>query len=69
MNDQMEEERTTTRIVLERILHTGYMSMTESMIDPVLIPTLLGMQRGEITEHHIYKKIAATEKVPHNKEL
>ena len=31
--------------------------------------TLLIMQRGEITEHYIYKKIAAAQKDPHNREV
>ena len=33
------------------------------------IAILLVMQRGEITEHHIYKKIAAVQKDPHNREV
>jgi VIT1/CCC1 family predicted Fe2+/Mn2+ transporter len=37
--------------------------------DPQLIRTLLSMQQGEITEHHIYKKIAAAQKDPHNREV
>jgi len=43
--------------------------MTETMFDPALIATLLVMQRGEITEHHIYKKIAAAQKDTHNREV
>jgi VIT1/CCC1 family predicted Fe2+/Mn2+ transporter len=39
------------------------------MFDPALIPTLLVMQRGEITEHYIYKKIAAAQKDTHNREV
>jgi VIT1/CCC1 family predicted Fe2+/Mn2+ transporter len=43
--------------------------MTETQFEPGLIATLLAMQRGEITEHHIYKKIAAAQKDPHNREV
>ena len=43
--------------------------MTETLFDPALIPTLLVMQRGEITEHYIYKKIAAAQKDTHNREV
>ena len=43
--------------------------MTETLFEPALIATLLAMQRGEITEHHIYKKIAAAQKDPHNREV
>jgi vacuolar iron transporter family protein len=43
--------------------------MTEIMSDLTLIPTILRMQRGEITEHIIYKKIAASQKDPHNHEV
>ena len=43
--------------------------MTESLPEPALMKTLLIMQRGEITEHYIYKKIAAAQKDPHNREV
>jgi VIT1/CCC1 family predicted Fe2+/Mn2+ transporter len=43
--------------------------MTETQFEPALIATLLAMQRGEITEHHIYTKIAAAQKDPHNREV
>jgi len=43
--------------------------MTETLFEPALIATLLAMQRGEITEHHIYTKIAAAQKDPHNREV
>ena len=43
--------------------------MTETRFEPALIATLLAMQRGEITEHHIYTKIAAAQKDPHNREV
>jgi VIT1/CCC1 family predicted Fe2+/Mn2+ transporter len=43
--------------------------MTESLPEPALMKTLLIMQRGEITEHYIYKKIAAAHKDPHNREV
>jgi demethoxyubiquinone hydroxylase (CLK1/Coq7/Cat5 family) len=43
--------------------------MTETQFEPGLIASLLAMQRGEITEHHIYKKIAAAQKDPHNREV
>ena len=37
--------------------------------DPNLTSTLLALQQAEITEHHIYKKIAATQKIAHNREI
>jgi VIT1/CCC1 family predicted Fe2+/Mn2+ transporter len=43
--------------------------MTGTPVDPKLIRTLLAMQQGEITEHHIYKKIASAQKDPHNREV
>jgi VIT1/CCC1 family predicted Fe2+/Mn2+ transporter len=43
--------------------------MTESLPEPALMKKLLVMQRGEITEHYIYKKIAAAQKDPHNREV
>ena len=43
--------------------------MTETIFEPALSATLLGMQQGEITEYHIYKKIAAAQKDPHNREV
>jgi VIT1/CCC1 family predicted Fe2+/Mn2+ transporter len=43
--------------------------MTETQFEPALIPSILSMQRGEITEHHIYTKIAAALKDPHNREV
>jgi vacuolar iron transporter family protein len=43
--------------------------MTATLDDPKLIRTLLAMQMGEITEHHIYTKIASAEKDPHNREV
>ena len=43
--------------------------MTESETDPAIIRTILGMQRGEITEHHIYKKIASAERNSHNRDV
>jgi VIT1/CCC1 family predicted Fe2+/Mn2+ transporter len=43
--------------------------MTEPIVDPALDATLLSMQQGEITEHHIYTKIAAVQKDPHNREV
>jgi VIT1/CCC1 family predicted Fe2+/Mn2+ transporter len=43
--------------------------MTDLQDDPKLIQTLLSMQKGEITEHHIYKKIASAQKDPHNREV
>jgi VIT1/CCC1 family predicted Fe2+/Mn2+ transporter len=43
--------------------------MTETLFEPELIASLLTMQRGEITEHHIYKKIAVAQKDPHNREV
>jgi VIT1/CCC1 family predicted Fe2+/Mn2+ transporter len=43
--------------------------MTETILEPAFIVTLLAMQRGEITEHHIYKKIASAQKDPHNREV
>ena len=43
--------------------------MTDPQIDPGLTKTLLSLQKGEITEYHIYKKIAAAQKDPHNREV
>ncbi|MDD1696370.1 MAG: VIT1/CCC1 transporter family protein [Methanoregula sp.] len=43
--------------------------MTDSTFDPSLAATLLSMQKGEITEYHIYTKIAAVQKDPHNREV
>jgi VIT1/CCC1 family predicted Fe2+/Mn2+ transporter len=43
--------------------------MTGIQDDPKLIQTLISMQKGEITEHHIYKKIASAQKDPHNREV
>ena len=43
--------------------------MTEPPFEPALIATLLAMQRGEITEYHIYKKIAAAQKDPRNRDV
>jgi vacuolar iron transporter family protein len=41
--------------------------MTGIQDDPKLMQTLISMQQGEITEHHIYKKIASAQKDPHNR--
>ena len=43
--------------------------MTEPPFEPALIATLIAMQRGEITEYHIYKKIAAAQKDPRNRDV
>ena len=43
--------------------------MTSPLEDPGLTATLLALQRGEITEHHIYKKIAAANHDAHNREV
>jgi VIT1/CCC1 family predicted Fe2+/Mn2+ transporter len=43
--------------------------MKETKADPTLVADLLVMQRGEITEYHIYKKIAAAQKDPHNRDV
>jgi len=43
--------------------------MTETVFKPELTATLLAMQQGEITEHHIYTKIAAAQKDPHNRDV
>jgi len=43
--------------------------MTSPLEDPGLTATLLVLQRGEITEHHIYKKIAAANHDAHNREV
>ena len=43
--------------------------MTESHIEPALMKKLLIMQQGEISEYHIYSKIAAVQKDPHNREV
>ena len=43
--------------------------MTDTRPDRNRSATLLALQRGEITEHHIYTKIAAAQKDPHNREV
>jgi VIT1/CCC1 family predicted Fe2+/Mn2+ transporter len=43
--------------------------MSAPPADPGLTATLLALQKGEITEHHIYQKIAAAQKDPHNREV
>lgn len=43
--------------------------MTAPQANPDLTPTLLALQKGEITEYHIYQKIAAAQKDPHNREV
>jgi VIT1/CCC1 family predicted Fe2+/Mn2+ transporter len=43
--------------------------MTEPLPDPSLMATLLALQCGEITEHHIYTKIANVQKNAHNQEV
>ncbi len=43
--------------------------MTEPPPDPSLMATLLALQCGEITEHHIYTKIADVQKNAHNREV
>ncbi len=43
--------------------------MTEPPPDPSLMATLLALQCGEITEHHIYTKIANVQKNAHNLEV
>ncbi len=43
--------------------------MTTPQVDPGLMTTLLALQKGEITEYHIYKKIAAAQKDPRNREV
>lgn len=43
--------------------------MTETSDVKDLTATLLALQQGEITEYHIYKKIAAIENVAHNRDV
>jgi VIT1/CCC1 family predicted Fe2+/Mn2+ transporter len=43
--------------------------MTAQQVDSGLIDHLRALQQGEITEHYIYKKIAAGQKNPHNREV
>jgi vacuolar iron transporter family protein len=43
--------------------------MNEPLLEPVLMKNLLIMQQGEITEYHIYTKIAAAQKDPHNRQV
>ena len=43
--------------------------MTSPPDDNALTATLLALQRGEITEYHIYQKIAAAHQDPHNREV
>ena len=43
--------------------------MTQPMADPALKSKLLAMQKGEITEHHIYTRIAEVTADPRNREV
>jgi VIT1/CCC1 family predicted Fe2+/Mn2+ transporter len=43
--------------------------MPETLVDNKNQATLLAFQKNEITEHHIYSKIAATTHEPHNHEI
>jgi VIT1/CCC1 family predicted Fe2+/Mn2+ transporter len=43
--------------------------MTESPLEPAFMKHLLIMQQGEITEYHIYTKIASAQKDPQNREV
>jgi len=43
--------------------------MTETSDVKDLTATLLALQQGEITEYHIYKKIAAIQNVAHNRDV
>ncbi len=43
--------------------------MTDNDADPNLRSTLLALQTAEITEYHIYKKIAAIQMDAHNREI
>jgi VIT1/CCC1 family predicted Fe2+/Mn2+ transporter len=43
--------------------------MTESPLEPAFMKHLLVMQQGEITEYHIYTKIASAQKDPQNREV
>jgi len=43
--------------------------MNEPLLEPLLMKNLLIMQQGEITEYHIYTKIAAAQKDHHNREV
>jgi VIT1/CCC1 family predicted Fe2+/Mn2+ transporter len=43
--------------------------MTETRFEPALIATFLAMQRGEITEYYIYKKISLAQKDSHNRDV
>jgi VIT1/CCC1 family predicted Fe2+/Mn2+ transporter len=43
--------------------------MTTPQANPGMMTTLLALQKGEITEYHIYQKIAAAQKDPHNREV
>lgn len=43
--------------------------MPEITTDKKNIAILLALQKSEITEHHIYKKLAATTTEPHNREV
>jgi len=38
-------------------------------LSPELISRLQELQRGEITEYHIYRRLAAVRKDPHNREV
>jgi vacuolar iron transporter family protein len=43
--------------------------MPDTVVDKKHLATLLALQKSEITEHHIYSKIAATTRDPHNREV
>ncbi len=43
--------------------------MPAQQVSPGLMNTLRALQQREITEYHIYKKIAAGQKNPHNREV
>lgn len=43
--------------------------MTNRELDPEIHRQMLEMQQGEITEYHIYSKLASATKDPHNREV
>jgi demethoxyubiquinone hydroxylase (CLK1/Coq7/Cat5 family) len=50
-------------------MHIGYVPMTTTPFEPALKKTLLALQKGEITEYHIYTRIAEVTSDPRNREV
>jgi len=48
---------------------TGTIRIQSTNLPPELLSRILILQRGEITEYHIYRKLAALQKNPNNREV